>query len=133
MASSDTEGISMTEEQSKTEKKSVVTTKHRYWHDQIEALAKELSLMAMACDIDMLDPGVAERILKNDESVCVRRKPYAFRKIRQHLMAFFPLKKAAIESLGVDDAREIFDKVWAPIIALREGKPLESPEPTEKT
>jgi len=91
----------------------------RYWSAQIGAIARELSRLAIACDIDIFQPGIAERILKNDESVCRRTNPDAFRKIRQHLMALFPLEQAAIERLGPDETQGILDQVRAALIALR--------------
>jgi hypothetical protein len=92
---------------------------HRYWTDQIDAVAHELSILMIACDIPLGDPGLAERILKNDDSVCGKNNPEAFRKLRMHLMALFPLEQHAIERLGPDDTLEILDQVRAAILALR--------------
>jgi hypothetical protein len=97
----------------------VVPQKDRYWTDQIEAIARELSRLAIACNIDFFAPGNAERILKNDHSVCRQDNPEAFRKIRQHLMALFPLEEAAIARLGPDETKGILDQVRAAIAALR--------------
>jgi hypothetical protein len=96
-------------------------SRHRYWSDQIDAIAHELSRLAIACDIEMFQPGAAERILGNDESICGRKNTRAFQKIRRHLMALFPLEAAAIERLGAEDTREILDQVRAVIIALRDS------------
>ena len=102
--------------------------KHRYWSDQIEAIAREVSRLAVACDIDFFDESVGERILKNDDSVCGRKNPEAFRKIRSHLMALFPIETAAIDRLGVEDTAEIIDQVRAAIVALRSaGRPSDKP------
>ena len=48
--------------------------KHTYWGRQIDSLAQELSKLAIACDIELGRPGLAERILKNDETVCGRSR-----------------------------------------------------------
>ncbi len=96
-------------------------SRHRHWSEQIDALAHELSKLAIACDIELFRPGLAERILKNDASVCGRDNPEAFRKIRTHLMALFPLEVRAVERLGPDDTQEILDQVRAAIVALRES------------
>ncbi|MGI9342045.1 MAG: hypothetical protein ACR2QV_04305 [Gammaproteobacteria bacterium] len=102
-------------------------TRHRYWGDQLDGMAHELSKLAIACDIKMFEPGMAERILKNDENVCGRSNPEAFKKLRRHLMALFPLEERAIERLGADETQEILDQVRAKIIALRDaGKPGQS-------
>lgn len=95
--------------------------KHTYWGRQIDKLARELSRLAIACDIELGKPGLAERILKNDESVCGRKNPKAFRQIRQHLMALFSLEAGAVERLGADDTKEILDQVRTAIVAIRQA------------
>ena len=92
---------------------------HTYWGRQIDGLAHELSKLAIACDIELGRPGLAERILKNDESVCRRRNPEAFRHLRQHLMALRSIEEQAIEQLGPEDTRSIFDEVRAAINSIR--------------
>jgi len=64
---------------------------------QAAAIASEISKLMIACDIDIHQDQMAKRVLRNDLSVCGRRNPQAFEKLRRHLMAFFPLKKAAID------------------------------------
>ena len=93
--------------------------KHTYWGEQIEGIAGELSRLAIACDIELGKPGLAERILKNDESVCRRKNPEAFRKIRRHLMALFNVEERALERLGADETKDILDQVRAAITAVR--------------
>jgi hypothetical protein len=95
--------------------------KHPYWGRQIDAISHELSRLAIVCDIELGRPGLAERILKNDESVCGRDNPKVFRQIRQHLMALFTLEELAIERLGPEDTKDILDHVRAAIIAIRKA------------
>lgn len=101
--------------------------KHTYWRRQIDGLAHELSKLAIVCDIELGRPGLAERILKNDASVCGKSNPKAFRQMRQHLMALFNLEQGAVERLGPEDTREILDQVRASIVAIRQaGSPTQS-------
>jgi hypothetical protein len=101
--------------------------KHTYWGRQVDNLAQELSKLAIACDIELGKPGLAERILKNDETVCGRNNPRAFKKMRQHLMALFNVEKGAVERLGPEDTKEILDQVRAAIVAIRQaGSPSHS-------
>ena len=101
--------------------------KHTYWRRQIDNVARELSKLAIVCDIELGQPGLAERILKNDESVCRRKNPKAFRQIRQHLMALFSVEAGAVERLGPEDTREILDQVRSAIVAIRQaGSPTHS-------
>ena len=97
------------------------TYKHAFWSRQIDALAHELSKQAIICDIELGKPGLAERILKNDESVCGRKNPKVFRQMRQHLMALFSLEAAAVERLGAADTKEILDAVRVAVTAIREA------------
>ena len=94
-------------------------SKHIYWGRQIDSIAHELSRLAIICDIELGRPGLAERILKNDESVCGRHNPKVFRQMRQHLMALFTLEERAIERIGPEDTKEILDNVRAAINDLR--------------
>lgn len=95
--------------------------KHTYWGRQIDQLAHELSRLAMICDIELGKPGLAERILKNDESVCRRKNPEAFRQLRMHLMALFNVEGRAIDRVGVEETRKILDEVRAAIIEIRQA------------
>ena len=95
--------------------------KHTYWGRQIDNVARELSRLAIVCDIELGKPGLAERILKNDATVCGRKSPKAFRQMRQHLMALFTLEERAIDRLGPEDTREIFDQVRTAIVEIRQA------------
>lgn len=95
-------------------------SRHRHWSEQVGAVAREVSKLAIACDIELFQPGLAERILKNDESVCRRSNPQAFQRLRRHLMALFPLQERAIERLGPDETQAILDEVRAAVRALRD-------------
>lgn len=96
-------------------------SKHRYFVDQIDGLAHELSRLAIACDIEIFVPGNAERILRNDDSVCGRKNPKAFEQMRHHLMALYPLEERAIKRLGPEETQEILDEVRAAIERLRKA------------
>lgn len=101
--------------------------KHTYWGRQIENLASELSKLAIACDIELGKPGLAERILKNDATVCGRNNPKAFEQMRLHLTALFNVEKGAVERLGPEDTKDILDQVRAAIVEIREaGSPSHS-------
>lgn len=95
--------------------------KHTYWGRQIENLAEELSKLAIACDIELGKPGLAERILKNDATVCGRNNPKAFEQMRLHLSALFNVEKGAIERLGPEDTKDILDQVRAAVVEIREA------------
>ena len=96
-------------------------SKHTYFAGQFDGLAREISKLAIACDIELFVPGNAERVLRNDDSICGRKNPKAFEQIRHHLMALFPLQERAIERLGAEETKEILDQVREAIVRLREA------------
>ncbi len=93
--------------------------KHTYWSRQFDNLAAEISRLCIACDIKMLEPGVAERVLKGDQSVCGHKNPEVFEKIRKHLMAFFQVEEKAIHRIGADEVKNILDEVRTSLRRLR--------------
>ena len=105
--------------------------KHTFWGRQIDGLAHELSRLAIACDIELGTPGLAERILKNDESVCGRNNPEAFRQIRLHLMALFSVEERAIDRVGAADTKMILDQVRSAIVAIRQAGSANNSLPSE--
>ena len=88
---------------------------------QASAIAREISMLAIACDIDLEQDHLAQRVLKNDVTVCGRKNPKAFEKLRHHLMAYFPLEKEAINNLSARKVRDTLDAVRADIRALRDA------------
>lgn len=86
---------------------------------EAEALAHEISRLAIACDIPFGEPGIAERVLHNDDTVCGCRNPAAFRKLRQHLMALFGVEKKTLDNFGAQELREMVDEVRSAVMALR--------------
>lgn len=106
--------------------------KHPYWGRQVEAIEQELSRLAIICGIELGQDGLAERILKNDESVCGRQNPKMFNQMRQHLMALFTLEEQAIEQLGPEDTKDILDQVRAAIIAIRKAGSVGNSLPSDE-
>ena len=106
--------------------------KHPYWGRQVDAIAHELSRLAIICDIELGRDGLAERILKNDESVCGRHNPEGFDQMRQHLMALFTLEERAIEQLGPEDTKDILDHVRTAIIAIRKAGSVGNSLPSDE-
>ena len=102
--------------------------KSRYYSEQLGAIGDELSRLAIACDIDFFAPDTAERILKNDVTVCRRSNPKAFEKIRHHILALYPLEESAIERIGVEQTQEILEEIRVHLRKLRNlGRPGSAP------
>ena len=67
----------------------------------------------------MLKPGVFERVLTGDQTVCDRQNPEVFEKLRKHLMAYCQVEKKAIKRLGTDDVQIMLDEARASMARLR--------------
>lgn len=106
--------------------------KHGYWGRQIDGIARELSKLAIACDIDLGKDGLAERVLKNDASVCGRKNPEAFQLVRKHLMALFSVEEGSIDRIGAAETKEMLDKVRAAITSIRTAGSASQSVPKEQ-
>ena len=96
--------------------------KNQYWGRQIDAIVAELSRMAIACDIDILDPNVALKALRGDESVCKRKNPAAFKRIHELLILLFTTSGKSLDRMGDADFASLAGPVLDKVRALRGGK-----------
>lgn len=76
-------------------------------------------MLSIACNVALMEPGIIERVIRGDETVCGRNNAQAFRKMRNHLMAFFQIEERAIERIGAEDVREMLDVVRESMRKLR--------------
>ena len=49
-----------------------------WWAKKFDDIDRELAQLATICKVPLLDPGVIERVLKNDASVCGAPNPTVF-------------------------------------------------------
>lgn len=64
----------------------------------LEEIDREIARLALLCQARILHPGVIERVLQNDTSVCEADNPAAFAKLRGLLFMHFGLwQKSAME------------------------------------
>ncbi len=110
-------------------------TKHPAWARHLDAIGEELSRLTIACNVRLRDPGVIDRILKNDESVCGTNNPIGFRKLRSLLMATYSSVNKAIDRIGADELKVITDGIIERAERLRAGGAAAAaarPEPVKK-
>jgi uncharacterized protein (DUF2342 family) len=86
-------------------------TKHPAWERHLDAIGDELLRLTTVCGVNLQDPGVVDRILKNDEKVCGKNNPIGFRKLRELLMATFGSVNKAIDRIGPEQTKEIVDAI----------------------
>ena len=71
-----------------------------WWAKNIDELDREIARLALLCQVAILDPGVVERVLRNDASVCGAASPAAFAKLNNLLAMHFAIRKRSVEVLG---------------------------------
>ncbi len=77
------------------------------WSRHLEAIAEELVHLSNACDVTLRDPGVIERIIRNDDTVCGRKNEHGFRKLRALVMATYDSLGKSIERIGPEETKKI--------------------------
>jgi hypothetical protein len=98
------------------------------WAKSLSDIDVEIARMATLCNVRILDPGVIERVLKNDASVCGSSNPAAFAKLHNALLMHYGVRGKAVDTLGEMDTRKLVEGIVA---KLREriGEGLGKPTP----
>ena len=94
----------------------------KFWGGQLDAVLEEIARNASLCSIKLLDPGVIERVLKNDESVSAQKNPIAFKKLRELLMLGFVTQEKAYDKLGAVEADAMITVIRQHLIDRAGGK-----------
>ena len=99
----------------------MVDTKHTVWKRHLDGIANELLRLSIACDVRLRDPGAIDRIIRDDATVCGRKNPDAFRKLRNLVMATYDSLGKSIDRIGPEDTKMIRDAIVARIEKLRDS------------
>ena len=78
-----------------------------WWANNLEELDREIARAAMLCDVKLLEPGVIERVLRNDASVCGIDNPTGFAKLRQLMMMHLAIRTKAVNAVGAVQTAQI--------------------------
>jgi hypothetical protein len=81
------------------------------WTKHFDEIDREIAQLASVCKIQILDPGVIERVLKKDTLVCGTQNPRAFDKLRQLLMMHYSVRDKAVVALGEQETMLIMDQI----------------------
>lgn len=84
---------------------------HQRWAKDFEELDRQIGEMAVMCQVPILDPGVIERVLKDDKLVCGAENPKAFDKLRSLLMLHYQMRDMAVVKFGQKDTMLIMDEI----------------------
>jgi hypothetical protein len=71
-----------------------------WWVKNIDELDREIGRLCVLCQVRILDPGIIERVLKKDASVCATSNSIAFAKLHDMLMFHFAMRKKSVDALG---------------------------------
>ena len=63
------------------------------WARHFDTIGDELLRLTTVCGVNLREPGVVERIVKNDETVCSKKNAIGFRKLRDLVMATLQLSE----------------------------------------
>lgn len=96
------------------------SSKNPAWSRHLDSIADELVRLTAVCDVQLRDPGVIDRILNNDETVCGKRNPIGFRKLRSLIAATYGSLNKAIDRLGPEEVKAMTDEIAARIDRHRE-------------
>jgi hypothetical protein len=66
----------------------------------MDDLMSEIARQATICKVRLLDPGVIDAVIRNDESVCGTSNPISFKKLRDAILMGFVVKGKSVEALG---------------------------------
>jgi hypothetical protein len=96
------------------------------WTKHFEEIDKEIAKYALLCRVRLLDPGVIQRVLNDDATVCGTANPAMFKKMRGLLMMHYSVREKAVVAMGPQETLRIVDDI---VSRLREkfgdslGKP----------
>lgn len=85
--------------------------KNTAWQRHLDAIGDELLRLTTVCGVNLRDPGVIERVIKNDETVCTKPNPIGFRKLRELVMATFNSLGKAMDRIGPKETQMIVDAI----------------------
>ena len=87
------------------------TYHHQRWSKHFEEIDKEIARHALTCKVPLLDPGVIQRVLQNDTSVCGSPNQRAFDKMRSLLMMHYSVREKAVVAIGQEETMQILDEL----------------------
>ena len=71
-----------------------------WWAKNLDELDREIARLGLLCQVRLLDPGVIERVLNNDASVCGTANPAGFAKLHRMLVMHYLIRTRSVEELG---------------------------------
>ncbi|MDH4049359.1 MAG: hypothetical protein OEW68_16125 [Gammaproteobacteria bacterium] len=105
---------------------------HPVWVRHLNGIAEELMRLTIACDVRLRDPGVVDRIIKNDASVCGKRNAIGFGKLRSLVIGTYSSLNKAIDAIGPEQTRLITDAIAERVQELHDSKGFTAATPGQE-
>ena len=86
---------------------------HAVWSRHLDGIADELVRLTAICEVDLREPGAIDRVLHDDPTVCGKKNPIAFKKLRRLLAATYESLNKAVGRIGVADTRALTAEIIA--------------------
>lgn len=83
------------------------------WSKHFDEIDSEIAKYAAICRVDMLQPGVIQRVIDGDTTVCGAYSEASFKKMRNLLMMHFSVRQKAVSVLGAEETQGIIDGIVA--------------------
>jgi len=90
-----------------SDKKSGTDFGGAFYSHTLSEVDREVARLSSICQVRLLDPGVIERVLGNDASVCGTTNKLAFDKLRNVLMMHYAVRTRAADSIGQAGANAV--------------------------
>jgi hypothetical protein len=71
-----------------------------WWGKNLDDVAREVARLATICNVRILDPGIIERVLHSDESVCGTKNALAFKKLHEMLKMHYHVRDKSVGAIG---------------------------------
>jgi hypothetical protein len=71
-----------------------------WWVEILDQIDREIARFALICQVQILDSGVIERVIKNDATVCGTDNPIAFAKLHGLVKLHFAVREKSAEMVG---------------------------------
>ena len=82
-----------------------------WWAKNLDEVDNEIARLSIACNVRILDPGIIERVLQNDASVCGSRNAVGFEKLRTALKMHYHIRGQTAGSVGEAQAAQIVAEI----------------------
>ncbi len=99
-----------------------------WWAKNLDDVDKEVARLSSICGVRILDPGIIERVLKDDATVCSHGNPVAFRKLRETMMLHYSIRERTAGAVGEAATQAVIREI-VERLQKRLGDSLGRPEP----